>query len=117
MIEQSLFSVLSSALPGARIYPLTLPLEPILPALTYSVIGATASPTLNTSGLTRYRVEISCYGQTYFDAATLRSQLKAALNGYQDHNMTVNWTSNTDYFLHEALQYRCCAEFHILSVL
>ena len=116
MIESLLYSVLSTALPGSRIFPLILPDEPTLPAAVYSIVGATANPTLSTSGLTRYRVEISCYGQTYHDAVTLRSAARAALNGYSDHNMVISWTSNTDYFVHEALQYRCCAEFSLLSV-
>jgi hypothetical protein len=117
MIEQSLFSVLSTQVPGQRFYPLILPNEPTLPAAVYSIVGATASPTFTTAGLTKYRVEISSYGKTYHDAVTLRSQVKAALNGYTDANMTIEWTRSTDFFEHELLSYRCLSEYYILSTL
>jgi hypothetical protein len=114
-IENLFFNVLSALVP--RAYPLVIPEGATLPAATYSFVGGTANPTLNTSGLTRYRVEVSCYGQTYSDAVTLRSTVKTALNGYTDPNMTIEWVRSTDFFEHELLQFRCLSEFYVTSVL
>lgn len=109
------FNVLSAHVLHA--YPLVIPEGSTLPAATYTFVGSTANPTLNTSGLTRYRVDVSCYGDTYSDAVTLRSTVKAALNGYLDPNMTIEWIRSTDFFEHELLQFRALAEFYVTSVL
>jgi hypothetical protein len=114
-IENLFFNVLAPHVPHA--FPLVLPESPTLPAATYTFVGGTANPTLNTSGLTRYRVEVSCYGNSYSDAVTLRSSVKAALNGYTDPNMVIEWSRSTDFFEHESLQYRCLSEFYVTSVL
>lgn len=117
MIESAFYSALIALLPGQRLYPLVLPNEPTLPAAVYSVVGASSAPTLDTSGLTKYRVEVSSFGKSYKDAYTLRSQLKTALDGYQDANMSVTWIRSTDLFEHELLSYRCLAEFEVFSIL
>ena len=101
MIETLFYSLLAAHVPHA--YPLVIPEGSTLPAAAYTFVGGTANPTFNTSGLTRYRVEVSCYGQTYSDAVTLRSTVKTALNGYTDPNMTIEWVRSTDFFEHESL--------------
>jgi hypothetical protein len=122
VIENLFYSLLTSSVPisgacGSNIWPLVLPNSPTLPAITYSFVGGTANPTFNTSGLTRYRVEVNCYGKSYTDAYTLRSAVKAALNGYSDANMTIEFMHPIDFFDHEVSVYRCAAEFYLFSVL
>ena len=120
MIEQLLYSLLSStssitAITGQRIYPLVLPTDPTLPAIEYSFIAGTSSPTLTTKGYKRYRVEINCWGKTYSDAVALRSAVKDALDGYSDGNMSILLISPRDFFDNALLQYRAMAEFYILT--
>jgi hypothetical protein len=120
MIEQLLAAVLQAqagitALCGARIYPLVLPTEPTLPAIDYSFIAGTSSPTLTTRGYKRYRVEINCWGTTYSDAVSLRSAVKDALDGYSDGNMSILLISPRDFFDNALLQYRAMAEFYVLT--
>jgi hypothetical protein len=120
VIEQLLYALLSSttsitAITGPRIYPLQLPQDPTLPAIEYSFIGGSSSPTFTTRGNKRYRVQIDCWGNTYAEAVTLRSAVKDALDGYSDGQMSILLISPRDFFDHELLQYRAMAEFYILS--
>ena len=125
MIQAGIFSLLSqntsiSALIGSRIYPVLLPEDSTLPAMTYHVIGGASMPTLSTSGMQRMRMQFDCWGQTYDDAATLRSTLISALNGYQG---TLSDGTNlqfaqligpgTDFFEDAPRQFRCMCEFYL----
>lgn len=115
MIEQLFATVLASCTPHS--FPVVIPEDTALPAATYTFVGMTATPTFSTSGLNRYRVEVSCYGNNYTDAATLRATITAALNGYQDHNMTITKANSFDLHDYELLQFRSLVEFYVLSVL
>ena len=99
------------------IYPVVLPTKVALPALVYSFIGATTNPTWDTAGFTRYRVEINCFADTYRKAATLRSAVVIALNGYVDGNMAIESLHPIDFYDHELNLYRCLQEFYVSSVL
>jgi Protein of unknown function (DUF3168) len=120
MIEKLLYALLSStpsiaAITGPRIYPLVLPTDPTLPAISYSFIAGTSSPTLTTKGYKRYRIEINCWGTTYASAVALRSAVKDALDGYHDGDMSVFLISPRDFFDDVLLQYRAMAEFYVLT--
>jgi Protein of unknown function (DUF3168) len=120
VIEQLFAAVLQAqsditAITGPRIYPLVLPTNPTLPAIDYSFVGGSSSPTLTTKGYKRYRVEINCWGDTYADAVTLRSAVKDNLDGYHDGNMSIQLISPRDFFEDLLLQYRAMAEFYILT--
>jgi len=99
------------------IYPLVLPTEPCLPAIVYSFIGATSNPTFDTSGFTRYRVQVDCFATTYLQAITLRAAVVDALNGYSDGNMSIEKLHPIDFYDHELKQYRALIEFYVSSVL
>lgn len=124
MIEAGLFSLLSgtpavAAIAGARIYPLVLPTDGELPAVTYQVVGARPDPTLQTSGFQRWRIQCDCWAEDYSAAAGLRDALTTALNGYQGTLSDGTILQNAeliqpiDHFDHEALQYRCTVEFYL----
>jgi hypothetical protein len=120
MIETSLYAVLSgnsaiTAIVGTRIFPLTVPEDWNLPALTYQVISSVSHPTFSTAGEQRIRVQIDCWADTYSDAVSLRAAVISALNGYSDVNFTAQLLNKTDYYEHEALQYRCLIEFYLWS--
>ena len=123
MIETHIYSALSSSqaitdIAGTNIFPLVLPDSPTLPAITYQIISAMARPTFNTSGMTRYRVQIDCWSsqaQGYAAASALRDAVIATLNGYSDQYMTAYLNTYLDRFEQDLLQYRCIAEFFVLS--
>jgi hypothetical protein len=122
MFETNLFSVLSAAsgitaITGANIFPVELPKDPTLPALTYRTITSVASPTFTTSGLQRARVEIDCWGSRYLDAVNLRTAVIGALNGYVDANFTILLISFGDVFKNELLQYAATVEFYLFFTL
>jgi hypothetical protein len=132
MIAEGLFTRLTqdatvSALVAARVYPLVLPDAGAFPAITYQQIGGSSAATLNTSGMQRARLQIDCWsaplpqGGTYRQAAALRDAVIGALNGWQGTFADGTAVSNivllgpgTDFFVHEALQYRCMVEFYLL---
>ncbi len=120
MIEQQLFSILSSALPitticDSRIYPLVLPTDPTLPAITYSLVGGSSRSTQDTQGNQRYRIEVNCWGNTYGDAVTLRYAVISALGQYSADGIFISLIQPTDFFDHDLLQYRAMAEFYVFS--
>jgi hypothetical protein len=122
MIELLFAALLQSSAPvaalcGKRIYPLLIPQDSPMPAVDYSFVGGSATATLTTTGVQRYRVEVNCWGTTYSDAVTLRAAVIAALNGYLDTNMSIQLIQPRDFFDHELLQYRAMVEFYVYFTL
>ena len=122
MVEQTLFTALTSssavtAICGTRIYPLLLPTEPTLPAIDYKFVGGANQPTMDTTGVQRYRVEINCWGATYAQAVTLRHAVIKALSGYQSDNTSIQFLMPQDIFEPDLLQYRAVAEFYVYDAL
>jgi len=124
MILAGLFTLLSTtstitALVGQRIFPVQLPEQSVLPALTYQIIAVKASPTLTNSGYQRWRLQFDCWGKDYADATNLRAALRLALEGYrgtlsdgtllQDAQMI----QLVDYFEHDSLHWRSMIEFYL----
>ena len=129
MIQAGIFNLLSqnssiAAMAGsnpARIWPVLLPEDPTLPAITYHVIGGASMPTLSTSGMQRLRMQFDCWGADYDDAATLRAALIAALNGYQGTLSDGTYLQyaqligpGTDFFEDAPRTFRCLCEFYLL---
>ena len=84
--EESLYAYLTgyaglTALVSTRIWPLTLPDEPALPALTYHRISRTPVRQLATPSVlaTESRFQFSCWGVSYADAKKVANQVEAAL--------------------------------------
>jgi hypothetical protein len=125
MIEAGLFNLLSgssgiASFCDSRIYPVILPEDPQLPALTYQLISAQPSPTLTTSGMQRFRIQFDCWAETYADAVGLRAALTETLNGFQG---TLNdgtalqdaqLEQVVDFFGDDDRFYRCMVEFILL---
>jgi hypothetical protein len=118
MLETNLFSVLSAAtlitaITGPNIFPVKLPDDPPLPALTYKIVGGAAKGTFTTGGITRARVQIDCWSTQYLQAVTLRAAVIAALNGYVDANLNIQFIQPVDLFDYELLQFQAVAEFYV----
>ena len=87
IIEEALFSHLSAfagltALVGTRIYPMLLPQQATLPAVTFMKVS---NPYIRTFGSTigaQPRFQFSCWATTYLGAKAVADQIKAALDFY-----------------------------------
>lgn len=84
VVEQALTARLEgstsvTALAGTRVYPVVLPQEPNLPALTYTLISSvrehahTADP-----GTVHARIQVTAWGNTYASASGLSEGVRAA---------------------------------------
>lgn len=94
MLETALYAFLGqqgaiSALVGARIYPLLLPQNPTMPALTYQIISTVPDYVLaGPSGLVAKRVQINCWASRewampgYTTAQNVATAVRKALDGY-----------------------------------
>ena len=72
------------ALIGSRIYPLTIPQECSLPALTYMVISDPPEHAMgNDADISTMRMQISCLADSYKSAKAVYAQVKAALSRYR----------------------------------
>jgi Protein of unknown function (DUF3168) len=121
MLEQNIASVLTAqaaitSLAATRVYPIVLPTDPDLPALTYQIVGGSSNPTLSSAGMQKIRLQIDCWGDSYGDAVTLRDAVATSLSGYQDANVQFLFLSKHDDFDHELLQYRAIIEFYIFTI-
>lgn len=124
MIEQGLWQLLSTtsaiaSLCGTRIYPVTLPTGPAYPCVLYKTIAAKPSPTLQTSGYQRWRIEFDCFAETYAGAAAVRSALRSTLEGFRGtlndgtYLQDAQFIQLGDMFEDDARVYRCMVEFYL----
>lgn len=88
-IEAALFSHLSTyagvtALAGTRVYPLVLPQQPVLPAVTYQPISETPVQDRDSRALTytRTRMQMVGYAATHDGAIGLRDALRGAMGAF-----------------------------------
>ena len=122
MVETDFFTALSTAstvtaICGTRIYPCQLPKDPTLPAVEYRFIAGSNLPAFTTMGAQKYRVEVSCWGDTYLDAISLRYAVVKALSGYHAGTMSISYLMPRDNFDDILLQYEAVCEFYVLDTL
>jgi len=73
-----------TALVGTRIYPLILPQNPTLPAISYGLISAIRDTNLSSMvGLVEVRYQFDCWALTLLEAEAMADALRAALHGFQ----------------------------------
>ena len=93
-LEKALHSRLASVaavndIVGARKYPLVLPQNPTLPAITYRRLSGEREEGMVASyGLAHPRIEINCWETTYTKVKALASAVHTALN-------RASWTEDT----------------------
>ena len=122
MVETDFRFALSSAsavtaICGTRIYPVALPKDPTLPAIDYKFVTGSNTPTFDSMGAQRYRVEVNCWGDTYLDAIGLRYAVVKALSGYTSGALSIQFLMPQDFFAEDLLQFRAMAEFYLLDTL
>ena len=105
-----------AALIGTRIYPITLPQEPTLPALTFRRVSSVRKVDHGGKvGYTLARYQFDCYGATYLQASEVYRRLDGALlilssvnpryaafpeTAQDDHNPELDqWTIQADYMI------------------
>lgn len=83
-IESDIFTRLVAAVPlvVSRVYPLLLPQNPTLPAITYQRISDVREQSLGgDSSLQHPRFQFSCWAETYAVALAVAEQVRLALQG------------------------------------
>jgi hypothetical protein len=126
MIETGIFSLLSmeptiSALVADRVYPVILPTEASMPAVTYQIVGGSSQPTLTEPGVQRVRLQVDCWASdAYLTAAAVRAALTMFLankGGVQLVDGTflqgVQYISPLDFYASGDELFRCGAEFYL----
>lgn len=84
-VGEQIFSRLISfsgvaTLVGNRVYPIILPQDPTLPAITYQIISQ--SPTGGNIHIHNMRLQVDCWATSYAGADALAAQVVAALRLY-----------------------------------
>ena len=88
MIEIEVYKYLSqyaglTALVGDRIYPMILPQDAVLPAVTCEKIsGQRINTKFGPAGLVRARIQVSCWAKGYLVAKQVAEQVRLALAGF-----------------------------------
>lgn len=104
---------------GQRIYPIRLPQNPTLPAITYlKVSGLRHYKTNGPQNLSRPRVQIDCWATTYAAALSLAEDVRQALEGYSGAmgTKTVQGTffeNEQEFFEDEPLYYRHSRDYFV----
>lgn len=94
MIEHALRSILVAdstvnSLASGGIYYLTAPQDVALPYVVITLVSKIPYHTHTSSTLTKVRIQISCFGETYYQTKTLSAAVCAALNRYQGTSESV----------------------------
>ncbi len=87
-IEAGCYSFLTgvtalTAIVGTRIYPNSLPQNPVFPALTYALVSAPHDHTLtDAAGIVRARIQFDAYGYKLSEAVAITEAIRLALQRY-----------------------------------
>jgi hypothetical protein len=120
VIETAIYAVLQAqpaimAITAGAVYPILLPIDSRLPALTYQIVGSSSYQGLTTHGMQRIRLQVDCWAKTYLAAITLRDAVATSLDGYKDLDFSVLLLSRVDYYQDAALMFRALLEFYIFT--
>ena len=104
---------------GTRLYPLKLPQDPTMPAITYQWIsGARVHSTDGASGLSSPRIQFDCWALTYLEAEAVFEALRKRLDGFQgtagaSRIQAAFFESERDLYDDEARLYRRSTDFFV----
>lgn len=99
-----------STLVSTRIYPLVLPQDVVLPAITYTRIsGGQVSSLDGYSGLENPRIQVDAWAASYSGVKDLAAKIVTAMNGSATFSATI--LSDTDFFEDETKIYRVSLDF------
>lgn len=113
MLGEILFTRLTShaattALVAGRVYPMTMPQEPVLPAITYNEVSDDAED--GAGHIIRKRVRVIGWAESYAEAKAVGAAVLTALRGYKRVDTTpqlvaIQDDSRSDTFLPELTLY------------
>lgn len=86
-IEEAIYSYLSThagliALTSTRIYPMALPYNPIMPAVTYQRVSTAPLQMFGSTAKTTARFQVTAWATTYLSAREVAAQIVTALDAY-----------------------------------
>ena len=108
-----------SAVVADRVYPLLMPQNTQLPAITYQRIsGASEQSMTGASGLAHPRIQLDCWGSTYKDVTVLREVLRQVLQGFRGQLGTifingVIYVNDQDFYEWETKTFRTSTDVKI----
>lgn len=103
-------TVLSSV--STRIYPLIVPQESAMPAITYARIsGGQQNDLFGYSNLENPRIQIDCWAKTYKEVKTIAENVHAVL--YADTTFKAILVSDMDFYESDVELYRESMDFKI----
>jgi hypothetical protein len=109
-----------AALVTDRVYPVILPTEPVMPCITYQIVGGSSQPTLTDAGLQKVRLQIDCWGLAYPDADAVRTAVVKFLSNKTAITLSdgtflqgVQYISPLDFYASGDELFRCGAEFYL----
>lgn len=117
VLEPKIYTVLSgssavSAVVSARIYPLVLPQDVTLPAITYvRISGGQVNSMGGYSGLENPRMQIDVWGATYTAAKTLAALVHAAMSAATTFSALL--ISDMDLYEDDTKIYRVSMDFSV----
>lgn len=107
------------AMPNTRVYPVRLPQNPTLPAITYfKVSGRRVHSSNGALGLSGPRFQIDCWASKYEDAHALAELVRKRIDGYSgvmgsETVQGVFFESERDLYEPEPDQYRVSRDYFI----
>jgi hypothetical protein len=123
-LEQALFSYLGNyaglkALVSTRIYPIIMPQNPTLPAVTYQKISGVVDYVMDGTSIKRPRIQVDAWAKSYGAVRGVAEQVKAALDRYTGTmggtggvEIIGTWIENeTDLFEPDTGLYRVSLDF------
>lgn len=127
MLQEGLYSLLKNSsavasLVGGRIFPAEAPDDLAeYPCVVYSLVGGSSGQTLDTTGVSRQRLEVNGYSfNSYAEAAKIRAAVAGAIEGWSQlltdgTNIldSISIGPGTD-FVSEQRCFRCMVEFYVL---
>jgi hypothetical protein len=125
MIESNIRQLITSntqftGLAGTRLYPVLLPTESPLPAVTYQSISLKTLYALDERvNFDQLRLQIDVWASTYLDSKALASCIVGILDNFSGsfpdgtYVDGIQLRNSTDYYEHEALTYRVMLQFDI----
>lgn len=119
-VESDIYTRLSAyagiiALVSAKIYPLTLPQDVALPALSYFKVSDVPEHAMGLDAdIKTIRIQVDCWADTYSVAKSLEVQVKAALSRYRSGNIKDCFFDNSvDFYIAEENIYHIPLDFII----
>lgn len=108
-----------TSLIGTRMYPLTVPQNGTMPAVTYQVISGSRGYVFRApAGMARHRIQFDCYATTYTSAESVAAAIRNRLSGYMGNAGTgaieaAMFDTERDFYEADVALYRRSVDYQI----